>query len=172
MNNIRVAAILVLGLFLSTAIPQQGHAQKAGAGLSYGDKLNMIGGQVDATYRFYRLFRVAGNVSVFFPKEAENGTDEWGWWSVNLNGHIIFLEKGRFRTYALTGVNYATIQIKDPDAGSNSVDSRIGINAGAGVEYSLNFGDLYGESKYVFIDDRYQQTTVQVGIRFYLGSSY
>jgi len=172
MNNIRVAVVLITGLFFFALIPQHSQAQKAGAGLSYGNKLNMIGGQIDGTYRFYRLFRVAGNVSVFFPKEADNGTDEWGWWSVNLNGHIIFLEKGRFRTYALTGVNYATIQIQSPNTGTNSVDSQIGINAGGGVEYSLSFGDLYGESKYVFIDDRYQQTTVQVGFRFYLGSSY
>lgn len=172
MNKARITAILVAGFFLISAIPNVGQAQKAGLGLSYGDKLNMIGAQIDGTYRFYRLFRVAGNVSVFFPKEADNSNNKWGWWSVNINGHIIFLEQGRFRSYALTGINYATIQVQSPDTGTNSVDSQIGLNAGGGIEYSFDFGDLYGESKYVFINDRYQQTTVQVGVRFYLGSSF
>lgn len=172
MKKVRLAAILITGLLFSLATPKTSEAQKIGAGLNYGSKLNMVGGQVSSTYRFHRSFRIAGDVSVFFPKDFEDSNDQWNWWSININGNFVFLETGQFRSYLLTGLNYATIQIQSPQEGKNDIDSALGLNAGAGVEYSLDFGDLYGETKYVFIDERYQQTAVNVGVRFYIGSSF
>lgn len=167
--NRHLAIVFVLGM-LTTAIPEQSNAQKVGAGIAYGNKLNMVGGQIGATYRFHRYFRVAGNVSVFLPKDFENSNNSWNWWSINMDGNFVFVETGRFRSYVLAGLNYATIQVNYAQTGARSVDSDLGLNAGAGLEYSLEFGDLYGEVKHVFIGERYKQTALDVGVRFYLTS--
>lgn len=166
MNRL-ILTIFSIGIIL-VAIPQHSSAQKVGAGLSYGNKLNMIGGQVGATYRFHRFFRVSGDVSVFLPKDFKISDNSWNWWSVNMDGNFVFLETGRFRSYVLAGLNYATIQINYAQTGARDVDSDLGLNAGAGLEYSLEFGELYGEMKHVFIGERYKQIAIDIGVRFYL----
>lgn len=160
--------IAILGCGL--AIPEISKAQKAGIGLVYGDKLNMVGGQLDATYRFHKYFRIGGNVAAFLPQDFEDSNNQWSWWSINVNGNLVFLDTGRFRSYLLTGLNYATIKVQYPQTGATSVDSGLGLNAGGGVEYSLTHGDLFGEAKHIFIGERYQQIAVNIGIRFFLQS--
>lgn len=159
--------IFVLGM-LGLGVPEKSQAQKVGAGLSFGDKLNMVGGQIGATYRFHQNFRIAGDVSVFIPKEFENSDNRWNWWSINVNGNFVPVETGRFRAYVLSGLNYATIRIKYPKEQGVNIGSGLGLNAGAGVEYSFSFGDVYTEGKYVFANERYQQISINAGVRFYL----
>jgi len=160
--------LLVLGMLL-LADPHQSQAQKVGVGLTYGNKLSTVGGTIDGTYRFHRYFRFSGSVSVFAPNDYERSGNQWSWWTININGNVVFLETGRFRTYLLTGLNYATIRVEDTITGSKFVDSNLGLNAGGGLEYSFTFGDVFAESKYIFIHERYQQTVANVGVRFYLG---
>lgn len=162
-----IALLVVLGL-MSVIHPQKAKAQKAGVGITYGDKLSMVGGQVGATYRFHQYFRMAGNVSVSIPKEFENSDNQWNWWSINVDGNFVPVETGRFRIYLLSGLNYATIRIRYPENQGVEIDSGLGLNAGGGMEYSLDIGDLYTETKYIFSSERYQQIAVNVGIRFYL----
>lgn len=162
-----IAIFFIAGL-ISIGHPENANAQKVGVGLSFGDKLNMAGGQVGATYRFHQYFRVASNVSIFIPKDFENSDNRWNWWSINVDGNFVFVETGRFRTYLLSGLNYATIRIKFPQNQGVNIGSGLGLNAGGGLEYSFNFGDLYVETKYVFSNERYQQIAVNAGVRFYL----
>lgn len=166
---VRIITLVAISGILLIGTPGRAQAQKVGVGVAYGDKLNSIGGKIDGTYRFHRLFRINGNVTVLLPKEYENGGNQWHWWSININGNFVFLETGRFRTYLLTGLNYATIRVEYAMTGSKGVDSDLGLNAGGGLEYSFGFGDLFAESKYVFISRQYQQTAANVGVRFYLG---
>jgi hypothetical protein len=163
-----ISSLLVFGMIMLT-LPQQMQGQKVGVGINYGQKLSTVGGTLDATYRFHQYFRISGNVSVFWPKDFRQSNNRWNWWTININGNFVFLETGRFRTYLLTGLNYATIQVDYAVTGSKFVDSNLGLNAGGGLEYSFSFGDVFGESKYIFINERYQQTVANIGVRFYLG---
>lgn len=162
-----IVFIFVTGV-LAFANLGQVKAQKAGVGLSFGDKLNMIGGQLGTTYRFHQYVRIAGNISVFLPKEFENSDNTWNWWSINVDGNLVPVETGRFRAYLLSGLNYATIRIKYPQNQGVNYGSGLGLNAGGGMEYSFDFGDVYAEGKYIFANERYQQITMSAGVRFYL----
>jgi opacity protein-like surface antigen len=159
---------ILLSLVFSIFSYSNANAQKAGLGLIYGDQQETVGISLDGSYRFHRFFRITGNAALFLPKEQPLSSDEANWWSVNINGNFVFLDKGRFQTYALTGLNYATIKYNTPATGEVTVDSKVGLNVGGGIEYAMSFGHIFGESKYVFIDDRYQQTTINAGVRFYL----
>lgn len=144
-------------------------AQKVGLGLGYGDKIENIGGRIDGQFQFHRYFRVSGDIGIYLTKEFPQQKERWNWWSVNLNLDFVFLDLGRFRTYALTGVNYANVKRVFSQTGVTSVESQIGLNAGGGLEYDLNFGSLYSEFRYTFIQERFQQQELNVGLRFYIG---
>lgn len=163
-----LAAVLAMGLML-IAVPQKSTAQKVGVGVIYGSKLKTVGGKIDATYRFHQYFRINGEVALFLPRDYQQSNDQWNWWSININGNFVFVETGRFRSYVLAGLNYATIRVEEAVTGGQFVDSDLGLNTGGGLEYSFDFGDVFFEAKYVFIGERYQQTAANAGVRFYLG---
>ncbi len=75
-------------------------------------------------------------------------------------------EEENLTAYGLGGLNFLNVSAKFESGGSSdtSSDSEVGLNLGAGLEYGLDFADLFGELKFVFGDA--DQLNLGVGLRF------
>lgn len=162
-----VFTFLLFIVFLSAGT--NAHAQKIGLGFMYGDQIENVGARLEAQYRFHNLFRFTGDIAAYLTKEFEQQGGKWNWWAVNTNLDFVFLDVGLFRSYALVGANYANLMHRLPNSGGRQIDSQMGLNVGGGLEYKTSFGSLYGEYRYTFTKETFQQYEINTGLRFYIG---
>lgn len=139
-----------------------------GVGLVYGSEMETLGITADAYYGITNNFRVGGGLSYFFPN-SEPGYDT-NLFSIDLNGHYFFYSEDEVSIYGLTGLNIAFLSYNyegtaGPDDTSNS---EVGLNIGGGVEYALDFADLFGELKFAGIGGDADQLVLGAGLRFNL----
>ena len=162
-----------------SGLPEEGTI-KVGAGLVFGSGIgfgnldNDIGLRADGYYSITPEIRAGADFTFFFPKsQTYNGfggeyTDKVTVWELNLNGNYYLLENEGIRVYGLAGINITGFSYKTKSGGqsmSNS-DSELGLNLGAGAEYGLDFGDLFGELKYGGLGGDADQFGIGVGVRF------
>ncbi|MEX1010422.1 MAG: outer membrane beta-barrel protein [Balneolaceae bacterium] len=166
-----IALVLTTALGLSAesaeAQSQQGDI-KAGVGLTYGSGVgfgslsNDLGIRADGSYAFTPQIRGAADFTFYFPK-SEGGVD-MNFWELNFNAHYIFFAEEAVSAYGLGGINIFGFS-QESQAGEFS-DSEMGLNLGAGVEYGLNFGDLFGELKLGGLGGNADQFVIGFGVRF------
>ncbi len=154
-------ALFLFGAFVLLTLP----TQKASAQITVGGGLNAgtdelgPGLTLTGTYGIQEKIRVAGGLSLYFPKDADM-------WSVDLNGQYTFMTKDLLNVYGLGGLNFTKTKVEV--LGSDFTDSAIGINLGAGADYAFGPGMLFGEFKLVAITD-YDRAELWVGFRYPLG---
>ncbi len=141
---------------------------KVGGGLAIGTKAGFdegghklgIGIDVKGDYAFNETWSLSPDFILFFPGSPE-GFDVT-FWQLNANAHYNFHEADGFNFYGLAGLNYSQVKV-DWDMGESgtwgSSDGEVGLNLGAGANYSQFFGEL----KY---DTAFEQLTITIGILF------
>ncbi len=158
---------------------------KAGIGLVFGTGIGGFGGfdndlgiRADGYYAITPVIRVGGDFTFYFPDTVtESGFGETfestlTVWELNLNGQYIFLDEDDLILYGLGGINITGINISSEAStdfggfsGSES-DSEIGLNLGGGVEYNLDFADLFAEAKLGGLGGNANQFVLGAGLRF------
>ncbi len=188
-----LTAILFLGLmFGTTMIQDKAHAQtqegdfKLGVGLAFGTGVgfgfgnldNDLGIRVDGYYAFTPEIRAGGDFTFYFPKEESESfmgatiTEKATVWELNLNGHYLFVDDGELIVYALGGINITGISISSEETGSGFnfggefSDTEFGLNLGGGLEYDLDFADLFAEAKLGNLGGNANQFVLGAGLRF------
>lgn len=150
----------------------QAQIVKAGIGLMYGTEVEQLGVRVDGVYQINDDFRFVADLGIYFPDKTEFGDNETftlTWWELNTNANYIFYsdETEGVTAYALGGLNFTTIRAKyenGPQESYSESDTEVGLNLGAGIEYALDFAELFGEIKFVLGDA--DQLNIGVGFRF------
>lgn len=167
------STLLLLAALFTVPLCTDANAQfvKAGAGLMYGSEIEQVGLRGDAVYQINDEFRIVGDLGFYFPDKTDfGGGDEMTvrWWELNGNVNYIFYsdEEQNLMAYGLGGLNFLNISVKSDIGGSTSTnsDSEVGLNLGAGIEYGLDFADLFGELKFVVGDA--DQLNLGAGLRF------
>jgi len=142
---------------------------KIGAGLSFGSGVgfggldNDLGIRVDAYHAFTDEIRGGGDFTFYLPK-SEGGVDITVW-ELNLNGNYVFYNEAELIGYALAGINITGLNLSG-DNGFDSSDTEIGLNLGAGLEYGLDFADLFAEAKLGNLGGNADQFVLSAGLRF------
>jgi|AntRauTorckE6833_2_1112554.scaffolds.fasta_scaffold00035_4 opacity protein-like surface antigen len=171
-----ITSILVAMFSVVAVQTAQAQFTKVGVGLMYGTEIEQPGLRVDGVYQINEEFRAVADLGFYLPDKSDFGggnTVTVTWWELNLNGNYIFhtdAESG-LNAYALAGLNFLNFKVESEGqfgSGSSS-DSEVGLNIGAGAEYALDFGDLFGELKYVIGDA--DQLNIGVGVRFGIGGN-
>lgn len=164
--------VIILSFVLFGTV--QAQFVKAGAGIMYGSEIEKIGIRVDGVYQITDEFRGVADLGIFFPDKTDlGGGDEYTltWWELNLNGNYMFYvdDTQGLAAYALGGLNIATLRSKWEGSFGDDTESNteVGLNIGAGVEYALDFADLFGELKFVLGDA--DQLNIGVGLRIPIG---
>jgi len=151
-----LSAIAVITL-LFLAAPEV-HAQATlGGGMVYGSGVETAGLKLETTFPIARRFRGAGDLT-FYLDDNDNAFDSY--WAFNANGHYILNSDGQADFYGLAGLNFTNYKYY----GGNDTNTELGVNIGLGGQYHANFGNLYGEVKYVASD--LDQLVLGVGVRF------
>jgi|AntRauTorcE11897_2_1112592.scaffolds.fasta_scaffold02283_3 opacity protein-like surface antigen len=183
------ATALVLGTssISNTATAQTDSAQtegsvqegdiKIGVGLAFGSGVgfasldNDLGIRVDGYYAINPNIRVGADFTFYFPKSE--GEVDVTVWELNFNGNYIFLDEEGLILYGLAGINITGINVDIPSTtiggqtfGGSSSESEFGLNLGGGVEYALDFADLFGEIKLGGLGGDADQFVLGAGLRF------
>ena len=142
-----------------------------GSGVGFGSLDNDLGIRVDGYYAFTPVIRAGGDFTFYFPKSE--GELDITVWELNFNGHYIFLDDDGLIVYALGGLNITGISIDSPSftiggqtVGGSSSDTEVGLNLGGGVEYNLDFADLFAEIKLGGLGGNADQFVLGAGLRF------
>ena len=165
------AAIMLFLLIGLTSVQNNAMAQlNVGGGIAYGSDIESAGVQVGGTYFLLQEqgIRLAADLLFFFPGEDVPGVD-LNVWEFNANGHYIFNEADAFLAYALAGISLATVSLDLGQFGGDVSDSELGLNAGAGIEYSIGGVKLYAEGKIVL--GGFDQLVLSGGVRVPIGNN-
>ncbi|MEX0929155.1 MAG: outer membrane beta-barrel protein [Balneolales bacterium] len=153
--------------------PASPYTLKAGGGLVYGTEIENAGLQLNGYYRLpanEQIF-VGGDLTYFFPDSESfpGGSSSQRLLAININGQYHFYQENEIGAYGMGGLNYAMLRFSSEfdDIGDefdvSETESEIGLNIGAGVEYELDFGLIYGEIKFVISD--FDQLVIGAGVR-------
>lgn len=162
MKKLLLTSCAIIGLLLAfntSSFAQDGRIQ-IGPGLAYGSEVETLGISVDGYYTINEQFRAGAKLTYFFPKNDVN------FFGVDLNGNYIFHNEDQLMAYGLAGINILNASWDIDIEGVDDSNSEVGLNLGAGVEYALDFGNLFGELKYAGIGGDYDQLVLGAGLRF------
>ena len=142
-----------------------------GSGVGFGSLDNDLGVRVDGYYAFTPVIRAGGDFTFYFPK-SEGDVDATVW-ELNFNGQYVFLDDDGLIVYALGGLNITGLSIDTPSVtvggqtfGGSSSETEIGLNLGGGLEYNLDFADLFAELKLGGLGGDADQFVLGAGLRF------
>lgn len=164
MKKLLIATFVIIGLAftLNTAsFAQEGRIQ-VGPGLAYGGEAENLGISVDGYYTINEQFRAGAAFTYFF--ENNNVTT----YTIDFNGNYIFYNEDELTAYGIAGLNIFVYNF-DFETANGDVDeseSELGLNLGAGVEYALDFANLFGELKLAGIGGDANQVVLGAGLRF------
>lgn len=149
---IRTAVAAVALFATSASASAEGYAGTKTLGLlaGYNTYNNSAIAGVEFTYRFSKNFRLAPNIFYAFRHDRRDAL------AVNLNAHFPIPCSSSVTFYPLAGVNYSSWNFRNWNPVDNndttSRDSRFGLNAGAGVGFTLHGNLRLGaEAAYTFI---------------------
>lgn len=157
MKKILLCAMLMLAGFGLNAQTMKGEGALVGS-IGYQTSYERFGLEVEGRYVLLRNFRIAPNISVFFPKDKVTGLD------INLNFHYVFnfrKDGTGFSVYPLAGIGMQnnfygnrTIVV-DGESVEEKRDNvtKFAFNLGAGVTLPIDAHNfLNAEAKFMFAD--------------------
>jgi opacity protein-like surface antigen len=179
---------LLFTVIIAFTMYSNSHAQiNVGGGLVYGggvfdgagadDINNHLGLTVDGYYTVTPEIRAGAGFTFYFPQKYEenfnggSGEVKATVWEFNINGNYIFLQNEGLDLYGIAGINITGVSQESSSSGGgmtfnqSSSDSELGLNIGAGAEYDMDFGDLFGELKFGGIGGDADQVVLSAGVR-------
>ena len=144
-------------LLISLGISATASAQwSGGGGLAYGTEVSELGLQLNGVYDIDEEWRGSADFIYYFVS-GEMSISE-----LNFNAHYIFHEEDELTAYAIGGLNY--LRVSASYGGFSASSSEIGLNLGAGLEYELDFANLFAEAKFTI--SSFDQLVIASGLRF------
>lgn len=164
MKKLLTYGCLILGIifFSNTNALAQSDA-KVGGGLIYGSEIENLGLRLDGYYPINEKFRAGAALGYFFPEDVVGG--DITWFEIDFNGNYIFYSEEEMDFYGLAGLNFLIASF-NPDQGDSDSDSELGLNLGAGIEYHVDFGSIFGELKFAGVGGDADQLVLGAGVRF------
>lgn len=185
MKKLLTILFVTLLLFGTSSMLNTAEAQteegdiKLGVGLAFGSGVgafgsldNDIGIRVDGYYAITPEIRAGADFTFYFPKSE--GDVDLTVWELNFNGNYIFVDEDGFMAYGIAGINITGLTVDVPSqdfggvqfGGGSTSESEFGLNLGAGLEYALDFADLFAEAKLGNLGGNADQFALGVGLRF------
>lgn len=147
------AIILLFSFGLSATAQAQ---WSAGGGLAYGSDVSELGLQLNGVYEIDEDWRGSADFIYYFVSGNVSISE------LNFNAQFIFHDEDELTAYAIGGLNY--LRVSSSFNGFSGSSSEIGLNAGAGLEYELDFGNLFAEAKLTI--SSFNQLVIASGLRF------
>ena len=135
-------------------------------GLAYGGQVEKLGIRIDGYYTINENIRAGAELTYYFPEKSSlMGTElKANFFAIDFNGNYFFYSKDQFSAYGLAGLEFGIMSVKV--GGNSDSDTELGLNLGAGAEYAMDFGNLFGELKLTGLAGNYDQLVIGAGVRF------
>lgn len=162
MKKVILTSCLLFGLLVTvntTGFAQEGRIQ-VGPGLAYGGDVEDLGISVDGYYTINEEFRAGAGFTYYFSESDINQ------YAFDLNGNYIFHDEEELMAYAIAGLNIFAWDQETDVEGIDDSNSELGLNLGAGLEYAVDFGSLFGELKFAGLGGDADQIVLGAGVRF------
>lgn len=144
-------------LLISLGISETASAQwSAGGGLVYGTEVSEIGLQLNGVYEIDEEWRGSADFIYYFVSGNLSISE------FNINAHYVFHDEDELTAYGIGGINY--LRVSSSFQGFSASGSEIGLNIGAGLEYDLEFANLFAEAKFAI--SSFDQLVIASGLRF------
>lgn len=125
---------------------------------------NTFGLKIDGTYAFDEQWRAAADFTFYFPEEE--GAVKATVWELNFNAHYLIAREDELKIYGLGGLNITNVDI-DIDGTTNDLsEAEFGLNLGGGLQYPVDFADVFGELKFAGVGGDADQLVFTAGLRF------
>ncbi|KPK86023.1 MAG: hypothetical protein AMS27_05955 [Bacteroides sp. SM23_62_1] len=136
-----------------------------GAAANYGTWIKEPGASIYAIYSVNEKIDIVPNATYFLPHtfDVTDGTHEYTWWHINLDGHYVVFEPSGIQLFGLMGLCFTNetkridelIQGQQPYRDKINA-TKIGLNIGAGGQLHLaKYFNPFAEVKYS-LGDRHQ----------------
>ncbi len=152
-----------------TNLQADGGDMSVGGGLAYATEINTLGiaarGWYEVPSEEY-VFYIVPELIYYLPTTSNVNTD-LNWWTFDVMGQWLFENSEEFYLYALAGlgVKHQSVTTTSPFLGDVTIsDTSLNLDVGAGVEYETDFGGIFGEFRFVFIDGSF--LVFESGVRF------
>lgn len=122
---------------------------------------NTFGLKIDGAYAFDEQWRAAADFTFYFPEE---GGVKVTVWELNFNAHYLIAKEEDLKIYGLGGLNITNVDIDRPTRGVS--EAEFGLNLGGGLQYPVNFADVFGELKFAGVGGDADQLVFTAGLRF------
>ncbi len=170
----KLPGIFVLAFAMFTLFSSQASAQLwFGGGLVFGAEIENIGLQANGhlVVNEENKLRIGADITYFFTDKASVDDFELktSVFTINVNGHYMLVNSDLIILYAIGGLNFAFVSVEASGPASQFLDlvdtndTEIGLNIGGGLEYTVPFGRVYGELKYVL--GGFDQLVIGGGVR-------
>ncbi len=134
-----------------------GQLTHLGIEAAYSSRVKEPGFGVYALYRVNDKIKLTPNALYYLPHKINTalGTQKFSWWTLNLDGNYVLMDRGIFEGYGLMGLGFATItgERDEVELGHPFKDKqtmvKLGLNVGAGLRFNL--GDVLSP----FVELRY-----------------
>lgn len=164
---------------LSFGLTNQATAQFwFGGGLVYGEGIENLGLQVNGNLvvNEENKIRIGGDLTYFFSSKSTLNTTlgstetKVSLFAINVNGHYLLVDTETITFYPIAGINLGFVSTEIEGIGSEfsafvgDDGTEIGLNIGAGLEYTLEFGGrVFGELTYAL--GGFEQLVIAAGVR-------
>jgi len=117
-----------------------------GASANYGTWIKEFGASAYIIYTVSNKIDIVANGTYYWPHtvDVEYGTNEFTWWTVNLDGHYVVFEKEIIQIFGLMGLNF-TNEVKRTEETIQGqlfkdkiTTNKLGFNIGAGMQVPLS----------------------------------
>lgn len=117
-----------------------------GVEAAYSSQVNEAGFGLSGIFRVNDQIKLTPNFLYYLPHKINtvDGTQEFQWYAINLDGNFVVFNQGIFEGYGVMGLNFSIIQGKQDEIilGQAFTDHRtlqkLGLNLGAGMRFNIS----------------------------------
>ncbi len=139
---------LILATLVVLILPLAGFSQFTHIGIEagYSSQVKEPGFGAYGVFRVNDQIKLTPNFVYYLPHKisTDDGTQEFQWYTINLDGNFIIVDQGIFEGYGLMGLNFSIIQGMQDEIilGLPFTDKRTlqkaGLNIGAGMRFNVS----------------------------------
>jgi hypothetical protein len=148
-NNLTMMSrhnLLLTAIFLFLTSHSYSQFTHVGVAAGYGTEIKEPGFGAYGIFSVNEQIKIVPNAMYYLPHKVttDDGTQTYSWWTINVDGDYIIVNKGVVRFYGIMGLTFMSITGKQDEviSGQPFEDKltlqKLGLNIGAGIRFPVS----------------------------------
>lgn len=138
--------LLLTSIFLFFASISYSQFTHVGVAAGYGTEIKEPGFGAYGIFSVNEEIKIVPNFMYYLPHHitTDDGTLKFSWWSINVDGDYIIVNKGNVRFYGIMGLTFLSISGEQDEVISGQpfedklTMQKLGLNIGAGIRFPVS----------------------------------